>query len=762
MAPSSACAKTYDFLLAGGGPASVAAARALRMENSTASIAILCGEAALPYKRPPLTKGFLTGAVDGLQLVMHPPEFYGEQRIDVLRSTLVVRVEPARHTVATSDGRLFQYGKLLIATGTSPQRLHLPGSDLQGIRFIHDIAGAAALRESASRVRHAVVLGAGFVGVEVAASLRAMGLEITLIERAERVMPQLHAPVLSAWFADRCAQQGIRVLTGCSVTRFLGDTRVTGVTTGTGWEFACELVVVAIGVAPNCVFLKGAGIALGDGVLVDECLRTSDPDIYAAGDVANFYDPVFGVRRRIEHWDNALRQGRLAARNMLGKRMPYRDVSIFFGSVFGTAYTFMGQAELAGETVERGTRSESAWSVLYLRHNVLRAVFSVGRSAEETAAAEELIRHRVGLHGTRAQLADIHFSLAGLPRQTVLILQGGGALGAFECGAIQALEESGVRPDVISAVSIGAFNGAIVASHPGCASQRLAQFWRDLSFCLPSRPDSPMHETLLLWYTFWFGVPNFLRPRWWNGELGTGALVSWWTSYYDPSAIKALICRYVDFDTLAESPTRLLIGTVDVQTGEQRIFDSYVDRLTPDHLLASGSLPPAMPWTTIDGRPYWDGGIVSNSPLDLVIDRCGRISGRVFALDLFSGGRPMPSNVIDVMRRRDELVYTDRIHNDLRFEQYANDFGDLVLDLIHESDAETARRFSQRPNYIRLMGNRAPIRVSRISLKGELPLAADFDFSAAAIETLLQRGRQAAKDVLDEYPLELHESRVRD
>jgi predicted acylesterase/phospholipase RssA len=431
---------------------------------------------------------------------------------------------------------------------------------------------------------------------------------------------------------------------------------------------------------------------------------------------------------------------------MLGKRMPYRDVSIFFGSVFGTAYTFMGQAELASETVERGTQSESAWSVLYLRHNVLRAVFSVGRSADETAAAEELIRHRVGLHEARPRLSDVHFSLAKLPTQTVLILQGGGALGAFECGAIQALEAHGVRPDVISAVSIGAFNGAIVASHPGCASQRVTQFWRDLSFCLPSKPDSPVHETLLLWYTLWFGVP----PRWWNGELGPGALVPWWTSSYDPSDIKALIRRYVDFDTLAESPTRLLVGALDVQSGEQRIFDSYVDRLTPDHLLASGSLPPAMPWTTIDGSRYWDGGIVSNSPLDLVIERCGHVGGRVFALDLFSGARPMPSNVIDMMRRRDELVYTDRIHNDLRFEECANDFSDLVLDLMHEVNAETARRFSQRPNYIRLMGNRAPIRVSRISLQGKLPFAADFDFSTGAIEALQQRGRQAAQDVLEE------------
>lgn len=750
MARPSTAIDTYDFLLAGGGAASVAAGRALRRESSDARIALLCAEAALPYSRPPLTKEFLSGALSGPQLALHPTEFYEAHRIDVLIGARAVRVEPSRHVVTLSGGRLLGYGKLLIATGASPRRLCLPGHDLRGIRFIHDIADAAALREAAASARRAVVLGAGFVGIEVAGALRAAGAEVTLIEREARVMPQLHADGLSSWFAERCAQHGIRTLTGCTVTRFLGDTHVTGVLTETGKTIGCELVVVAIGVAPNSEFLEDSGIALDDGVLVDECLRTSDPDIYAAGDVANFFDPVFAIRRRIEHWDNASRQGRLAARNMLGNGIPYRDVSIFYGSAFGIPYTFMGDAEPECETIERGTPSDGAWSVLYLRNNVLRAVFSAGRGAEEIAAAEELIRHRVGLHAAHAQLPDVHFPLTSLPTQTALILQGGGALGAFECGAIQALEERGVRPDVISAVSIGAFNGAIVASHPGCASEPLKQFWRDLSIPLPMPAAASLHEMLMLSYTLWLGVPNFLRPRWWNGELGANALAPWWTSYYDPAGIKALIRRYVDFDSLAASPTRLLIGAVDVESGEQRIFDSYVDRLTPEHLLASGSLPPAMPWTTIDGRAYWDGGIVSNSPLELVIERCGRLGGRVFALDLFSGGRPMPANLVEVMRRRDELVYTDRTRSDLRFEEYANDFSDLVLELMQEVDPGTARRLSQRPSYIRLMGNRAPIHVSRISLRDALPFAADFDFSAATIEALQERGREAARTVLEQ------------
>ncbi|WP_310035219.1 FAD-dependent oxidoreductase [Paraburkholderia graminis] len=742
----------YDYLLLGGGAASVAAARALRRENYTASIAILCGESILPYQRPPLTKGFLTGHIDALQLALHPMEFYHEQRMEVVIGARAAHVDRTRRSVTTSDGRVFLYGKLLIATGASPQRLHVPGSHLPGVQFIHDIGDAAALREAAQRVKRVVVVGAGFVGTEVAASLRTAGVEVTLIERAARVMPQLDAPVLSEWFAARCSREGIHLLTHCNVAQCTGDQQVTGMLTDTGESLPCEMVVVAIGVTPNCAFLQGSGVAIGDGVLVDECLRTNDPNVFAAGDVASFHDRVFGVRRRIEHWDNALRQGRLAARNMLGKGMPYRDVSIFYGSVFNTAYTFIGKSEGATENIQRGEPSDGAWSVLYLKHNVLRAVFSMGRSAEETASVEELIRHRVALHAEHARLGDVRFPLAGLRTQTVLILQGGGALGAFECGAIQALEQKGVCPDVVSAVSIGAFNGAIVASHPGCAARPLAAFWRDLSVQLPRMPNPQQHEAFVSRYALWFGIPNFLRPRWWSDAWWSAALPPSWTSYYDPSAIKDTIRRYVDFDRLGESPTRLLVAAVDVETAEKKIFDSYVDRLTPEHLLASGSLPPCMPWTTIDGRAYWDGGIVSNSPLDLVIERCGRVGGRVFALDLFSGTRPMPSNVFDVMRRRDEIVYTDRVESDLRFEEYANDFSDLVAELMREVDAETSKRFKQRPNYIRLMGNRPDIRISKISLHSATSVAVEFDFSRSTIEELQRRGKQAAFDVLAALP----------
>ncbi|WP_245964807.1 FAD-dependent oxidoreductase [Trinickia dinghuensis] len=730
--------------------ASACAVNTLRMEAPSASIRMVCAEPVLPYHRPPLTKGFLSGTADAGRLAIHPAGFYEAQGIDVLIGAEAVRVDTANHVVHLADGRLLGYRKLLIATGTRAIVPEVAGVGAPGVYCLHDQQQAVRIRAAAARAKRAVVMGAGFVGIESAASLRAMGIEVTLIEREPRILSQLRAPVLSDFFARLCVEHGVQTRTGCSIARFVSEGSLIAVELDDGSMIPCELAIVAIGVQPNCEFLDGSGLAVDDGVVVDECLRASDPDVFAAGDVANFFDPVFGLRRRIEHVDNARQQGQLAARNMAGQRVPYRDVSMFWGDAFDLPYNFLGKPEDGCDLVERGTLEARSYSLLYLKNNILRAIFSLGRDAEETAAAGELIRHRIGLHAARSRLADSRFDLDSLPSQTALILQGGGALGSFEWGAIEALEEAGVCPDIISAVSIGALNAAIVASHPGHAARALAGFWRDISIELPAMFDPCLHGALVSAYSLWFGVPHFLQPKWWRAGVGLSALPASWTSWYDTEPAKALIGRYIDFDALASSPVRLLLGAVDILTGERRTFDSYVDRLTPDHLLASGSLPPGMPWTTIDGRAYWDGGIVSNSPLDMVIERCGRVSGRVFIVDLYSQARRMPSNLVEVMLRRDEIVYTDRVRNDLRFEEYASDFRDLVNDIVSKLDSQAARRVRQMPHYIRLMGNRTPLRLSRIALEGAATaaFARDFDFSAANVNALRQQGRLAAQGAL--------------
>lgn len=212
---------------------------------------------------------------------------------------------------------------------------------------------------------------------------------------------------------------------------------------------------------------------------------------------------------------------------------------------------------------------------------------------------------------------------------------------AFECGVVKALEEEQIFPGIVAGVSIGAFNGAIIAGNPRNATQALEAFWGELAIVTPKIPLPPPfmwgEKAALAMAIVAFGVPKFFKPRWMPPYNLTNSLANW-TSFYDAAPVKALMAQYVDFTALKTSPVRLLISAVNVTTAELEVFDSYVDDLTPDHIVASGSLPPGLPWTVIDGKPYWDGGIVSNSPFDLLIDRCGRDGKRVFIVDLFFGG----------------------------------------------------------------------------------------------------------------------------
>jgi NADPH-dependent 2,4-dienoyl-CoA reductase/sulfur reductase-like enzyme len=210
--------------------------------------------------------------------------------------------------------------------GAKPIRSTIPGSTLAGIHYLSTLADAEALRQAAKDATHGVVLGGSFLGVEIATSLARMGIQVVLIEENELLLSQLTAAELSAFFSRYCAERGIELRTNDTVAAFQGGSRVEAVLTRLGEIRPCDLVVVAIGVTADIEFLRDSGIRLGDGILVNQHLETSVPGIFAAGDVANFFDTVFRERRRIEHWDNAVKQGRLAARNMLGRRLAYEEV----------------------------------------------------------------------------------------------------------------------------------------------------------------------------------------------------------------------------------------------------------------------------------------------------------------------------------------------------------------------------------------------------------------------------------------------------
>jgi NTE family protein len=668
-----------------------------------------------------------------------------EKGIEVLLGSPMLAIDPHNHVAITARAAEIQFGQALIATGASAVRTRAPGADLEGIFHLRTLADAESIRQAATHGKRAVVVGASHLGLEVAATLTQMGIAITILDQETALLGALKAPKLSDQILHHVREHGVTTLLGETVEAFHGDGHVTSVLTQSGAELPCDLVVLAIGVLPNTGVLANSGIAVEDGVLVDQFLRTNQPDIFAAGDVANSIDPIGGSRRRIEHWDNAVKQGRLAAKNMLGAHLAYDEVSYFYCRIFEFGFEFLGHPDGSERLVERGSLNKRSCALIYLKDDVPKALFTIGRPVAETKAIEALIRHRVNLKAMSGRLSEPTFALEQIPNQTVLILQGGGAIGAFECGVVKALEDLQIYPDIVAGVSIGAFNGAIIASNPRRAAPALEAFWKELAVNTPDLPNwgpnQAVESAFSSWYCFMFGAPHFFRPRWFNPGSGL-ELPFAWTSFYDPSPAREIIARYVDFPALKKSPVRLLISAVDVETAELRVFDSYSDDITADHILASGSLPPAFPWTTIDGKHYWDGGIFSNSPLEQVIERCGVAGKRVIIVDLFASARGLPTNMMDVLARRDEIVYAERVNKDLRAKELIGDFQRLIEEMLGHMGPDAVALVKQWPRYIQLMGSQRPLAVTRIvreGIAGEPP-ARDYDFSLAGVESNMREG----------------------
>ncbi len=752
-------AQNIDFLLIGGGLASAKAAETLRREGAKGTILIVSSEPELPYHRPSLSKRYLLGQAEPSQILVHPEQFYSDQGIRFAVSTRIVSVDSAARWAETEGGERLHFEQLLLAPGAKPRRLGVNGADLAGIHTLRSRADCDAIRKGMAAARSAVVVGGSFLGMEVAMSLREAGLAVSVVEGEGSLLRHLESASLSDFFRQYAQSSGVSIHLSDPVVGFRGNREVEAVELASGVSLPCELVVTCVGVEPATEFLAGSGVQLEAGrIVVDELLRTSAAGIFAAGDAVSFYDPVFLRRRHIEHWDNAIRQGRLAALNMLGRRHRYDEVSYFFCEVGSIGFNVLGDTVGVDEHIARGSLEAHSYTQFYLRDDVPRAVFSFGRPPTEIRQAEGLIRYRVNMSGEKAALSDSGFGLDELATQNVLILQGGGALGAFECGVVKALDEHGIVPDVVAGISIGALNGAIIAGNPDNAVGALEAFWSELQISSPRIPSEHLQRAMSAMQVLQFGVPKFFRPRW-IPSFDEPWTVPWeWTGFYDTSPMKRLLSEYVDFAKLKSSPIRLIVGAVNVLTAELEVFDSYVDDLTPEHILASGSLPPGFSWTFVDGKPYWDGGVVSNSPLDLVIDRCGPDGKQVYIVDLFSGERTLPTNMMEIMARRDEIVYSERVRSDLRTREMKDAYRGLVASILSEVDPAMQDKIRQRPRYIQLMGDGAPMRVTRFVRKGPEgePSSRDYDFSDVAIESNLRGGYVLAMNVLSEQEQHWH------
>src|SRR6516165_818958 len=318
------------FVIAGASLAGAKAAETLRDEGFDGEIVLLGAESELPYERPPLSKGYLLGNDERDSFTVHPLDWYDEHDVDLRLAVTVTGIDRASSAVVTSDGSIVSYDKLLLTTGASPRRLSFPGSDRDEVLYLRTVADSERLREAYQQGPRVVVAGAGWIGLETTAAARSYGCPVTVLEPQPGALHDQLGPELGAVFADLHRSHGVEFRFGERAVEF----RPGLVVTSEGAEVPADLLVVGIGAAPNDQLAAAAGLEVSNGVLTDEALRTADPTVFAAGDVANSFNPLLGRRVRVEHWANALNGGPAAARSLLGQPVSYDRVPYYYSDQY--------------------------------------------------------------------------------------------------------------------------------------------------------------------------------------------------------------------------------------------------------------------------------------------------------------------------------------------------------------------------------------------------------------------------------------------
>ncbi len=391
--------KSRFVILGGGMVAGYAAKQMVESGLKAGELTILSADTSIPYERPPLSKGFLAGKDSEESIQINPPDFYKQHGIDVKLGYEVSSLHAQGKKLVSKTAEEFGFETLIIATGARPRTLNVPGGKLEGLFYLRSLSDSKAIREAAEKAKRAVVIGGGFIGMEVAAVLAQKKIEVTMVLNDDRIGKRLFTPEMSNFFEKYYAERGVNIVKSETVTELRGDGRVKSVLLGKGREVPCDLVVAGIGVQPITEMLSG--LDLNDGVVVNEYLETGQPGIFAAGDVANYQDVLFGKRRRVEHWDNAVSQGQHCARVVLGERTPFRHVPYFFSDVFDLSYEYWGDTSGADQVVHRGDLSTRSFSVWWLRQKKLVAAFVMNRPDEERESAPKWIEAGKMLSGTR-------------------------------------------------------------------------------------------------------------------------------------------------------------------------------------------------------------------------------------------------------------------------------------------------------------------------------------------------------------------------
>jgi 3-phenylpropionate/trans-cinnamate dioxygenase ferredoxin reductase component len=372
-------ASTETYVIVGGGLAGAKAAEAVREAGFDGAVVLVGDENERPYERPPLSKGYLKGEEPRDKIYVHDAGWYDAHDVQLRLGAAVTGVHRADRQAELAGGERLAYDRLLLATGAAPRRLPVPGGDLPGVHYLRRVGDSEAIKAGIGSGRSVVVVGGGWIGLEVAAAARGYGAAVTLIEPQPTPLHAVLGREVGEIFAELHRAHGVDLRTGEGVTGFDGDGRVTGARTTSGEVVAADTVVVGVGIVPNTMLAEAAGLDVDNGVVVDEWLRTSDPAIYAAGDVANAFHPLFGTRLRVEHWANALNQGRAAGLSMAGKGEPYARLPYFFTDQYDLSMEYHGYVGPDGydQVVLRGDPASGEWLAFWLKDRHVLAGMNV-------------------------------------------------------------------------------------------------------------------------------------------------------------------------------------------------------------------------------------------------------------------------------------------------------------------------------------------------------------------------------------------------
>ena len=401
---------TEKVVIAGAGHAAGQLVASLKQQKFAGQIVLVGDEPYLPYQRPPLSKKFLSGDMPAERLYLRPKSFYDDPQIELRLETLITEIDRDRKTLKTDSGDI-AYDTLILALGSRVRRLTVEGADLDGVHYLRSIADVDGIHAELQHKKNAVIVGAGYIGLEVAAVIRQLGLEVTVVEMADRVMSRVVSPEISDFYQIEHTTQGVKLRLSTGITAFRGDGRVSAVETTDGELIPADFVVVGIGIIPNVELASDAGLTVEDGIVVNDQCQTSDPSIYAVGDCTAHPNSIYDRQLRLESVHNALEQAKTAVNNICGKETHYSQVPWFWSDQYDLKLQIAGLSTGYDDIVIRGNPADRSFACLYLKDGKLIATDAVN-SPKEFVQSKALIAARTVVD--REKLADTEVLLKEL------------------------------------------------------------------------------------------------------------------------------------------------------------------------------------------------------------------------------------------------------------------------------------------------------------------------------------------------------------